>query len=399
MNYIDSVLSILPKDGGLTVERKNLFNVSVAILAILALVGIGSGLYTLYAGHEHTLGTSREVPWGILISTYVFFVVTSTGLCIVSSIGHVFGFENFMPIAKRAVFLSIVTIISGFLVIAFEIENTWRMPIALVIGFNLTSNIWWMGTLYGLYMVFMIIEFILLQLNKHKLAVGFGLAGLLTGIVAHSNLGAVFGLLSGRDFWHGPFMPVYFIVSAAMSGCVAIFFFTYLAYRFNGWAFDARMKVSLQSVAKLAALMIATVLFFTTWKMITGVTGQVPGDYEPMAYLLYGPYAVNFWIGEVTLGLVLPLFLILSVKAESLRAIFIASIAGIIGIFFMRYDLVVVGQLLPSFSHMGLVDYPEMLSYTPSRLEALVTMGGFAFCGLFFLLGEKYFRGHMSEEH
>jgi len=273
------------------------------------------------------------------------------------------------------------------------------MPVALVLGFNLTSNIWWMGTLYGLYMVFMIIEFIMLQLNNHKLAVTCGLLGLLTGIVAHSNLGAVFGLIGGREFWHGPYMPVYFIASAAMSGCLAILFFTYLAYRFNGWTIDDKLKASLRSVAKLAALAIAVVLFFVTWKMIAGVTGEMPGEYEPMTSLLHGPYAVNFWIGEITLGLVLPFLLILIVKAESLRVIFIASLAGMIGIFFMRYDLVVVGQLLPPFAGMGLVDYPEMFHYAPSCLEWLTTMGGFAFCGLFFLLGEKYFRGHLSAEH
>ncbi|MGQ9812874.1 MAG: hypothetical protein ACUVQ2_05695 [Dissulfurimicrobium sp.] len=43
--------------------------------------------------------------------------------------GYVFGIESFVPIAKRSVFLAIVTIVSGFLVIAFEIENPWRMAI------------------------------------------------------------------------------------------------------------------------------------------------------------------------------------------------------------------------------------------------------------------------------
>ena len=152
-------------------------------------------MHSLYAGHEHTFGVSRGVPWGILIAAYVFFVVTSTGLCIVSSVGHVFGFENFNPIAKRAVFLSIATIVAGFLVIAFEIENSWRMPVGNVIGANPTSNIWWMGTLYGAYLFFMMIEFVMLQKEQHKIATAFGLAGLLTGVAAHSNLGAVFGLV------------------------------------------------------------------------------------------------------------------------------------------------------------------------------------------------------------
>ncbi len=137
-------------------------------MAVLTLVGIGAGVYSLFAGHEHTFGISREVPWGVLIAAYVFFVVTSTGLCIVSSLGHVFGYKEFLPIAKRAVYLSIVTIISGFLVIAFEIENSWRMPVGNVVGANLSSNIWWMGTLYGAYLVFMILEFIMLQRNNHN---------------------------------------------------------------------------------------------------------------------------------------------------------------------------------------------------------------------------------------
>ena len=73
--------------------------------------------------------------------------------------------------------MSIGTIVAGFLVIAFEIENSWRMPVGNVIGANPTSNIWWMGTLYGAYLFFMMIEFVMLQKNNHKVATAFGLRG------------------------------------------------------------------------------------------------------------------------------------------------------------------------------------------------------------------------------
>jgi molybdopterin-containing oxidoreductase family membrane subunit len=335
----------------------------------------------------------------MLIAAYVFFVVTSTGLCIVSSVGHVFGSKEFMPIAKRAVFLSIITIVSGFLVIAFEIENSWRMPVGNVIGANPTSNIWWMGTLYGAYLFFMLLEFVMLQKEMHRTATLFGLCGLLIGVAAHSNLGAVFGLLNGREFWHGPYMPIYFITSAAMSGCVAIIFFTWIAYRFNGWRMNESMRTSMGSVAKMGALMMAIIIFFTCWKMITGIAGHPPGKYEAMQTLISGSYAANFWIGEVALGMVIPFFIILAVKDRSMTALFIASFAGMVGIFFMRYDLVIVGQLVPAFHGMGLVDYPELYTYSPSLIENLVVLGGVAFCGLGFLMGEKLFRGHVSEQH
>jgi Ni/Fe-hydrogenase subunit HybB-like protein len=390
---------IIPGEGGLEATGSGKYTFAIGLMALLTVVGVAAGVHSIYVGHEHTFGVSRGVPWGILIAAYVFFVVTSTGLCIVSSVGHVFGFKNFNPIAKRAVLLSIGTIIAGFLVIAFEIENSWRMPVGNVIGANPTSNIWWMGTLYGAYLFFMMIEFVMLQMDKHKVATGFGLAGLLTGIVAHSNLGAVFGLLNGREFWHGPYMPIYFITSAAMSGCVAIIFFTYIAYKANGWKMSDEMKKSMESVAKMGALMMAIIIFFTSWKMITGVTGQPPGKYEAMQALLSGPYALNFWVGEVALGMIIPFIIILVVKGRNMNALFIAALAGMIGIFFMRYDLVIVGQLVPPFHGMGLVDYPDLLTYMPTLHENLVVLGGIAFCGLTFLLGEKLFRGHVSENH
>lgn len=390
---------ILPGEGGLEATGSQKYNITIGLLGLMTVVGVAAGIHSLYVGHEHTFGVSRGVPWGVLIAAYVFFVVTSTGLCIVSSVGHVFGFENFNPIAKRAVFMSIGTIVAGFLVIAFEIENSWRMPVGNVIGANPTSNIWWMGTLYGAYLFFMMIEFVMLQLNKHKIATSFGLAGLLTGVVAHSNLGAVFGLLNGREFWHGPYMPIYFITSAAMSGCVAIIFFTYIAYKFNGWKMSEKMTKSMESVAKMGALMMAVIIFFTSWKMITGVTGAPPGKYEAIETLLSGSYALNFWVGEVALGMVIPFVIILAVKGRNMNALFIASLAGMIGIFFMRYDLVIVGQLVPAYHGMGLVDYPELLTYTPTLHENLVVLGGIAFCGLTFFMGEKLFRGHVSEHH
>lgn len=390
---------VLPQAGGLEVHQVSRLNVIIAFMALLSITGVAAGVHSLYVGHEHTFGVSREVPWGLLIAAYVFFVVTSTGLCIVSSIGHVFGFKNFNPIAKRAVFLSIATIVAGFMVIAFEIENSWRMPVGNVIGANFTSNIWWMGTLYGAYLFFMVVEFVMLQRESHKAAMSFGLAGLITGIVAHSNLGAVFGLLNGREFWHGPYMPIYFIISAAMSGAVAIIFFTILAYWVNGWKMSDELKTSMENVAKFGALMMAVIIFFTCWKMISGITGHPPGKFAAMESLLTGEYAVNFWLGELALGMLIPFLLIMISRGKNLKVLFAASLAGMIGIFIMRYDLVIVGQLVGHYHGLGLVNYQEMAHYFPSVHEIMVVIGGVGFCGLLFFAGERLFRGHLTSGH
>jgi molybdopterin-containing oxidoreductase family membrane subunit len=401
VNAMNNILAhVLPQEGeGLSVKSSTGYNAAIALSGLLAVVGIAFGVQAFFQGYHNAYNVTREVPWGLLIAAYVFFVVTSTGLCLVSSIGHVFGIEAFKPIAKRSVFMAIMTIISGFLVIAFEIENPWRMAIYNVISPNLTSNIWWMGTLYGAYLFFMLIEFALLQAGKHKQAGYLGLLGVVSGIAAHSNLGAVFGLLNGREFWHGPYMPIYFITSAMMSGCAAVVFFHWIGYKANGWKMSPALESSLQSTAKLGAMLITVIMFFTCWKIISGVSGQPPGKYEAMQSILSGPYAMNFWIAEVMMGMVIPFCIILVVRAKNLTALFVASVSSVIGIFFMRFDLVVVGMIVPQFHAMGILDQPHLWSYTPSLHEIMVVVGGMSLCAMGFLMGERLFKGHLSEDH
>jgi len=77
----------------------------MGFFVLLTFAGLVVGLHGLFVGYHHVYGVTKQISWGLLISAYIFCVVTSTGLCIVSSIGHVFGGEAFMPIAKRAVFI------------------------------------------------------------------------------------------------------------------------------------------------------------------------------------------------------------------------------------------------------------------------------------------------------
>lgn len=369
------------------------------IAGLFVALAAGLGIHAMVKGHDHFYNVTREMPWGILISAYVFFVVASTGLCLVSSIGHVFGVQDFMPIAKRSVFLSIATILSGFFVIAFEIKIPWRMAIYNVISPNITSNIWWMGTLYGIYLVLMFAEFVFLNLDKHKPAVICGFSGSIAGIAAHSNLGAVFGLLVGREYWHGPYMPIYFIVSAMMTGCSVIILFHYLAFKVNREQMNQGMRRALEMTAKLGVLLTCVIMFFTTWKMVSGLAGGHGGKYEAVMAMISGQFAMNFWVFEVGMGMLVPLVLFYRSKGKNLSMMFIGALSMIIGIFVMRFDLVAVGQAVPVYHDLGVNEYKHLMSYVPSLYEGVITLGGFAMTAFLFLLGEKLFAGHKVEEH
>jgi molybdopterin-containing oxidoreductase family membrane subunit len=366
---------------------------------LIFIVSVGVGLHAMFvAGYHHAYGVTREIPWGLLISSYVFFAVTSTGLCLVSAIGHIFGVKDFMPIAKRAVFLSILTLCSGFLVIGLDIENPFRMAIYNVISPNLTSNIWWMGTLYGICLLFMVVEFIFLLLGNHKFAIGAGLIAVVGEIAANSCLGGVFGMVYAREYWHGPFMSIFFVTSAMMSGCAVIIIFTWWACKLNTAEMDSHMKRAMEVVTKLGALLVAVILFFTIWKVFSNVIGP-PGKREVMMAVLSGPYSLNFWGFEIILALILPFIFYLVSRGRDLNLILVASVLMIIGVFVMRYDMVVIGQILPSFYELGVNEASALLPYTPTFHEIMVVVAGFSLTITGFLVGEKVFQGHKSEIH
>lgn len=373
------------------------YKIVMAVFGLLSVAGLVVGLDAMFTGYHHVYGVTREIPWGILISAYIFCVVTSTGLCIISSFGHVFGVEALMPIAKRAVFMSIIFILGGFCIIFFDIENPFRMAIYNVISPNFRSNMWWMGTLYGAYLVFMMAEYGFLLNQNHVMSRLLGFLGLVAGIAAHSNLGAVFGMLHGRAYWYGPYMPIYFIFSAAMSGCAAIIFFSTLAWKINPEIMNYRMERALKAVTQICIALISVIIFFTIWKIITGAVSH--GKTAALVPFLTGNYSVNFWFFEVFLGLILPLYLLIKSRGNNWTLMLWSTGLMIVGIFYMRYDIVLAGEIVPVYRSLGVEDAAELLTYTPSFHEIMVTCFGLALIFLGYLAGEKMLNGHQFEKH
>ena len=369
-------------------------NVLVALitLAFLAMFVVGVATYLMH-GH-HAYNVTREHPWGLLIAVYIFFVVSSTGLCIIGSLGDVFGFKDYMMVSKRAIFGSIVTILAGFAVIAFEIGHPVTMLIYNVVSPGLTSAIWWMGTLYGLYLTFMIIEFYFLLHHDMRRAKIFGLTGLLVGLAAHSNLGGVFGFLNARTISNGVFYPTYFILTAFITGVFITFIMLGFRYRLK---FPEKAKNALAGLAKIQALLVSILIFFVTWKFLTDIYGGMPNRAEVAIHIL-GSW--TFW-AEVVLVMLIPLVLILKDMGKNPVVLFWASLSGMVGVFFMRYNLVHDTQLKP-LQMLKKTEYqlaPEWVHYIPSAAEIMISLGGLGLCLLMYYVGTKLFNLDEEEVH
>ncbi len=366
--------------------EKSPANIFLAFLTIslLGMFATGVAIY-LMDGH-HAYNVTREHPWGLLLAAYIFFVVSSTGLCIIGSLGDVFGFKDYELISKRAIFGSIVTIVSGFAVIIFEIGHPITMVVYNVLTPGLTSAIWWMGTLYGLYLTFMIIEFVFLLKGNMKLARYFGLPGLAIGLAAHSNLGAVFGFLNARPISNGVYFPMYFILTAFITGVFIAFIFMGFRYKLK---FPQSVKTMLTSLGKIQLFLLLFLAFFMTWKFLTDIYGGVPDRADVAIHILS---SWTFW-AEVILVIALPLFVLLKDIGRSHVAIFYTSLSGMIGIAFMRYNLIHDTQLKP-LQMLKTSEYqlaPTWIHYVPSMTEWMISLGGIGLCMALYYLGTKLF--------
>lgn len=370
-------------------------------LSLLVGAGVAAGVIALLNGHK-VHGTTSEVPWGVLISTYVFFVVSSTGLCLVSSLGHVFGIERFVPIAKKAIFFALLTLLIGFAVIATELERPFRLALYAVISPNLKAPIWWMGALYGLYMMLISVELYYLITGNHKRARIAGILSIIAAISAHSNLGGVFGMLHSRPFWYGPFLPIYFIASALLCGAAILMLIVYFTDYFeNDRQLRPENKTLLSSLGKLLTLFIGIVVFFTTWKLISGIAGGHYHKSDVVSSVLIGKLFFSFWGFEMLVGLVIPFGILLSGLRKQPRFLALAAALPMLGIFFMRYNFVYAGQMFslkPLVGRMGeVISYAPpfkgsptgMLPYTPSLVELLIVVGALAAAIVGYVIGSR----------
>lgn len=354
---------------------------------LLIVIGVAGAVYAQWVGHHHAFANTREMPWGMVIGVYAYFAIISTGLCVLAAFSHAFGGNQMAPLANRMVWLSIIMLLGAFTVIGLEIENPWRMPLGVILHPNVTSNIWWMGTLYGLAVGVMFLELFLIVTKRFSAAIFLGVVGAITESLANSNLGSVFASLQSRPFWYGSQLPVFFLACAVLSGAAAVVMFTHYSHILQKRKMNQNTFKGLQTGGKIMVLMTFLVSLATVWKFVNAYCST---DEMIMAAdsLVRGPLSTNFWVFEICIGLVLPCFILVMSRLKSIHAMSTAALMVLVGQFFSRYNLVVSGQIVPS--DQGLVGVPQYLSYMPSAAEYLLVIAGIGVVGFGFVLGERF---------
>jgi len=383
-------------------------------LTLLLLILVGTlGILQM---HTHPLmpiepfESAEGIPWRLLVALYVFFVVSTTGLCIITSLGEVFGFTKLEPIVKEGLLMALVTILVGLMTIGLEIEQVMRGYYALIGHVNTTSVMFWMIMFYVLYVIFLVVEmwfYFYDDLIKQREEGGLrglvariltipkasdtkdfakviGFVTVFTAIVAHSNLGALFGV-NYPPFWHGPLLPVYFILSAIVSGAALTVVGVYITDYIRGVKIEGERYEAIQMLRVILGFAIVVTIFFTAWKfIIKAYPNSTLLSRESVLPFVNGEFAFNFWVMEVVVGLLIPLILLAAPQTgRKAEGVFAASLLTVIGIFFLRIDLVMGGLALKLITGMS---FPSPV-YHP--FEIMATLGFFALTIFLYYVGYK----------
>lgn len=289
----------------------------------------------------------HELPLGILVATYFFYTGLSAGSFVVSTLSYVFGFERYKSVGKLAVVLAVVLLIMAPLNLIADLAQPQRF-IHLILMFNPRSMISWGTIMLTIYPINCVIYGYYMFKENKKMTRIFGIIGIPLAVGVHGYCGFILALVATRYLWHTALMPPLFLISAVVSGLALMILIVITKQRF----FSADKKVDTGAVFGMSNLLAWTIvvdLFFVGVDLLELTYVYSRGEaFDAVMLLISGPFSSLFIIGEILLGGLVPFALLTHPRTSgSLKAVALASVLVLIGIYAMRINWVVGGQMVP----------------------------------------------------
>lgn len=356
----------------------------IAWIAVL-LIGIVAGLFTTYRVLTSGLvlySTNDVIVWTLPLSTYTFFSLSSAGLALIASIPIVFGIDRYMPFIKRAVVLSLAALVAAMISMFLELGTPWHVY-AFITSPNPNSSLWWLGILYPLQLVFLIVVF--LQARRGKINKATSLIVFLLSIIIASTLGSTFGFTEARSIYYGPFMPVYFLFTALLNGLAVFILISLVFYQATNTDLPEETVSLCDEVGKLFGVVIGLSLLLFAWRTFMGLYAYSP-EYNGVKHMIgLLPYQFTLWLG---LAVPLVMMLIPAVR-QSLWGKITSAALVVLGAFTTYILIVEWGMVVPPDPRI--TQFPELAAPSYSSWEWLVFVFALAIALLLYTLGEKYF--------
>jgi len=184
------------------------------------------------------------------------------------------------------------------------------------------------------------------------------LVGIPSAFLLHGYVGFIFGSVKANPWWSSPLMPVVFIFSAMVSGIAAVMLLYMLAARFR------KKPIDMRCVDTVARYLFYIFIIDFSLEMLDLVHRIYEADesFRSLDFMVHTRLYFSQIILQIFAGTLIPIALLGLAQVVKLpdlarkRIYVIAGCLTLIGIFAMRWNVVIGGQLF-SKSFLGYTTY------------------------------------------
>ena len=350
-----------------------------------------------------------QIGWSLIVVLYPFTTGLIAGVFIVSALYYVFNVQSLKPLARFSLVTALAFVILAPLPLAIHLGRPDR-ALEIFLTPHFTSAMAMFGYIWIFYMgnlmiqtwlvfrkdivtyaltgtglrrrIYSVMALGVYDLSAKSLAIDrrlvklSGAIGIPTAwILFHGYSGFIFGSVKANPWWSTPLMPIIFLFSAVVSG-MALLIVLYVA------AMAVQRKpINHDALRSLAGWLAGFLAVNVTIEVLEVVTMMYMREqsWETIRSLITERLATSYLVIQLLVGSALPLlalWVVTLIRLPQRTSTFLASAAAVltlVGVFAMRWNVVIGGQIL-SKSLRGFLSYTPEITGREGVLVALFIM-------------------------
>jgi len=350
-----------------------------------------------------------ELQWGILIVLYPFTTGLVAGAFILASLERVFNVEAVKPTYRLALLTALAFLLVAPLPLQLHLGHPER-SLEMYLTPHTESAMAMFGFVYLWYLMVVLVLEIWLDYRKDivlmwressgptrwlygamalwsdnispaslalddRIGRALTVVGIPSAFLLHGYVGFIFGSVKANPWWSTPLMPIVFLFSAIVSGIAAVM----LVYMVTAWwrerAFDMGC---LDTVARY--LFYAFMIDFSL-EMLDLIHRIYEADesFRALDFMVHTRLYTSQVLVQILAGTIVPLGMLGLVQLVRLsekvrrRIYAMAGVLTLIGVFAMRWNVVIGGQLF-SKSFLGYTSYKMDFATREGLLPAILLL-------------------------
>ncbi len=333
-----------------------------------------------------------ELSWSILIVLYPFITGLVAGAFILASLERVFNVKSLRPTYVIALLTSFAFLLVATMPLIFHLGQPLRAW-EIMMTPHLTSAMAIFGFVYLWYLMIVLLleiwfdyryDLVLwarestgvkkwlykaLALGSddispksvkldQKLGYIVTVIGIPSAFLLHGYVGFIFGSIKANPWWSTVMMPIIFLFSAMVSGIALVMLLFIIINKVR------KQKIDMLCLDTIAKYLFYIIIIDFTMESLDQIHRfyEAEESFEIIQLLISGHLNFTLLVMQVGIGMFLPLttlgILQFYKPAEKVRQLlyFITGVLVLIGIFFMRWNVVIGGQLF-SKSFLGFTSF------------------------------------------